>query len=186
MKNYITLLLFLIGSIGIANAQYSDRRGGSTLNKYISAYTDLDFYSTEFPADATGKFKFNVGMDATFPLIENLSIVWGYGWTISLFTYESESQFDLTTYGMSLYGLAGYQMEALDWLTAQALIKTGPSTAIVRLDGVDQDNEIDLFGAFNINLLIFFNDMQTSGLKLGTDIGFSGGVNSLIGFVQTF
>ena len=68
----------------------------------------------------------------------------------------------------------------------QGLIKAGPSLPIVIIDDVGQDPVIDLSGAFSANLFIFLDDMQTKGLRFGTDIGFSGGFNSLIGIVNTF
>lgn len=186
MKNYITLLLLLIGSIGIANAQYSDRRGGSSLSKYTSVYTNLNLYGTEFPADATGKFIFNFGQDWTRPLNENLGLVWGFGWAFSFFHYNSESEVDLFNWVTNIYGISGYQLEMSDRITMQALIKAGPSLPIVIIDDVGQDPVIDLSGAFSANLFIFLDDMQTKGLRFGTDIGFSGGFNTLIGFVNTF
>ena len=185
-----------IGSVARASGQNYDSKGGSDLLRFLSVNTNLTFWNTAFPADAESKFKFNLGVEYTFPLMADLGIVAGWGWNASILGYDlpitSVSSNEFSLYGVDLYGNVGYQLEALDWLILQGLIKAGPNWVYSYSSGYNngttfydevETNDIDFFSAFNINSIFLLNSDQTWGIKTGVDYGFSGGTSYSLGIV---
>ncbi|MDB2389305.1 hypothetical protein N9W02_02755 [Flavobacteriaceae bacterium] len=185
-----------IGSVSRVSGQNYDSKGGSSLLRTTSINTNLTFWNTAFPADSESKFKFNLGTEFTFPLMADLGIVAGWGWNASILGYNlpisSVSSTDFSLYGVDLYGNVGYQLEALDWLILQGLIKAGPNWVYSYSSGYNigttyieevEINDFDFFSAFNLNSIFLLNSDQTWGIKTGVDYGFSGGTSYSLGFV---
>lgn len=180
-----------MGSVARASGQNYNSKGGSGLLKISSINTNLTFWNTAFPADSESKFKFNLGTEITYPLKEDLGIVAGWGWNATILGYTlpitNIDSIDFSLWGIDLYGNVGYQLEALDWLVVQGLIKAGPnwvySYSTPTSDEYADINDIDFFSAFNINSIFLLNSDHTWGIKTGVDYGFSGGTSYSLGIV---
>lgn len=196
-KNYFFAIALIFGTISQSLAQKYDSKGGSSLLSTVSVNTNLTFWNTAFPVGAEDKVKFNLGAERTFPLMEDLGIVAGWGFNASILAYNlpitNVASLDFSLYGVDFYGNVGYQLEALDWLIVQGLIKAGPNWVYSYASGytvgttsVDavEINDIDFFSAFNINSIFLLNSDKTWGIRTGVDYGFSGGTSYSLGFVM--
>lgn len=193
-KHYFIAIAVLIGTLSQGLAQNYNSNAGSSLLRVNSINTNLTFWNTAFPTDSEQKFKFNLGTEITYPLKEDLGIVAGWGWNATILGYTNRitntASSDFSLYGVDLYGNVGYQLEALDWLIVQGLIKAGPNWVYSYTSGytvgttsVDsvEINDIDFFSAFNINSIFLLNSDQTWGIKTSVDYGFSGGTSYSLG-----
>ncbi|GEM_PF-4809443 len=170
--------------------------GKATL-RYLTINTNMSSWTSEFPATVESVYRFNLGLEYTYPLVKDLGLIAGWGWHFNMFGYNlpitSISSQDVQFYGANLFGSAGYQLEATQRLTFQALLKAGPTWGYFYSSGYSigpdfidgtETNEFDFTGWFSINGMLFLDDMQNYGIKAGLDIGFSGGTSFVLGFTM--
>lgn len=182
------------GSYTVDNNPVNVTPGKATL-RYLTINTDLSSWTSELPADIEGVYRFNLGVEYTFPMVKDLGLVAGWGWHFNMFGYNlpitAISSQDVSSYGVNLFGSLGYQVEATRRLTFQGLLKAGPTYGYFSssgyaigsdfIDGIESSN-IDFGGWFSVNTMLFLDDRQAYGIKAGVDIGFSGGTSFVLGF----
>ena len=174
----------------------NNSKGGSSLLQIRSINTNLTYWNTALPSNVDTRVKFNLGAERTYPIRSDLGIVGGFGLNTTISAYKinvtNSASADFNFYGVELYGNVGYQLEALDWFIVQGLIKAGPSWIYSSTSGYNlgttsvgavQINDIDFFGAFNLNSIFLLNSNRTWGVRTGVDFGFSGGTSYSLGVV---
>jgi sRNA-binding carbon storage regulator CsrA len=167
----------------IDNPTYKKREINKPMYNYQNIYFDIPYYFTELPADATGKIKFDIGLETINNFKSFNGLFWGVGYSFYMLGYTQNSQYldgaylyiNNTFYDASYYsnaqlpfsmylinitGSFGYLYEPNDYIGLYSSFRVIPSFSFGKTSTLqtytDQSGNNTYFGA-KVNDESYFN-----------------------------
>ena len=156
----------------IENPVYKDRELNKPIYNYQNIYFDIPHYFSELPESATGKIKFNIGIEFINNLKSFNGLFWGIGYSFYLTgytmnsqylnggyvngydaTYYTNAQLPFSMYLLNITGSFGYLYEPSEYIGLYSSFRVIPSFSYISNSTLQSYTNQTTYGAeFGANI----------------------------------